>query len=169
MNLWYACGGAGLVLALDNAVELVSNWSAGGELASAKERRLTAGIRGVSGLMVMGCAWLVIIYHLFGAGIAVTSVNVWEGLLYALGTAGVFHVLIGLFSVMGFRVFRLTNRIRTEANKGYLGGYMFMAAGFLLGLVDMVPIVSVVFFLFAVLTAVTLHLFIPQVMRRVQA
>jgi hypothetical protein len=105
MNPWYAFIVAGLVLTLDNIVSLISDRSNNSVALTIKQRRIMNIVRAISGLLIMGFAWLTISNGWSQSGLKVTLTSISEGMAYAFAVTGAFRVLSGSLTALGFRLF----------------------------------------------------------------
>jgi hypothetical protein len=126
MNPWYTFIVAGLAIALDNLVTLISDTSSNSVTLTAKQRRITNIVRAASGLIVMGFAWLTISNGWSQSGLKITLTSIPEGMAYAFAVAGAFRVLASVISAIAFRILHDKISFKQEGNKVWLGAYMFI-------------------------------------------
>ncbi len=136
MNLWYTLMVTGLAFFLDNIVSLISERSKTLATLTAKQRNISNIIRALSGLLIMGFAWLTIGNGWSQSGLKITFSSIPEGMAYAFAVAGFFRILSGLLIGLGFYIFGFKTSISQEFNKSCLGAYMFCLGGLAIVWID---------------------------------
>ena len=136
MNPWYTFIVAGLALTLDNIISLISDRSKNSVALTAKQRRITNIIRALSGLLIMGFAWLTIANGWSQSDLKITLTSVSEGMAYAFAVAGAFRVLSGSLTALGFCISGFKTSFGQEFNKSFLGAYMFCIGGLAIVWID---------------------------------